>query len=864
MTATQTHSVPTRLITRGLITDLLLAVSLAARELRGGIRGFGILIACIALGVAVIAGVGSLAQGLLSGFHSQGRVLIGGDVALRRVHLRASSDEAQRIARLGRVAETANMRAMARTTDRSDQAVVEIKAVTQAYPLVGAVKLASGKPLSEVLARDGVAVVAPALLGRLALKVGDHIQLGNTTVTIGDILESEPDKFGSRFAYGPRVLVSLATLQATQLIRPGTIVDWRYAIAYSDGATLANSDLGRRVTQLKAFATDAGFLLQDRRNPSEQVTRVLKRLQHFLTLIGLTTLLLGGIGVANAVAAYIEKHRRVIATYRSLGATSRVITATLLLQMLAIAGLGVAIGLTAGAGLPHLVSFVAADRLPFQIATGLDIASLGTAAAYGLLVALVFLLWPLSQAVQVKPAALFRDQVGELRAWPSRGFVAAQVISVLALVGFAVVSSGMARVALGFIGGTAAVIALFWLLSSAIRRMAAALPRSSRVTVKLAITNLASPGGLTRAIVVSLGAGLSLLVGLSLVDASLVNELRRSLPEKSPDYYAIDIPREQVGRFTALVKQSAGASTIHSAPMLRGRIVRIKGQPVDVAKVPPGARWVLRGDRGLTYAETLPEGSKLTAGKWWPPNYKGEPLVSFGSSMAKRLGLGVGDTITVNILGRNITARIASLREIQWESLGINFFMVFSPNTLAGAPHNVLATVRFPEGTTPAQERAMARAIGERLTSVTMIRVKDAIGAFAEIFERVMMAIRLAGSIALLAGALVLAGAFAAANNRRTLQAVILKAIGATRSRLLLSHMVEYGLLAAVAALLAVGVGTIGAWIVARFVLELAFVFDIRVVAMALGLAGLCVFSLGGYRTWRILSERPVPYLRGQ
>lgn len=847
-----------------LAADIALAVQLAARELRGGMKGFGILIACIALGVGVIAGVGSLAQGLLTGFQSQGRVLIGGDMALRRVHQRATPEESDRIALLGRISETASLRAMARTTDGSDQALVELKAVTQAYPLVGAAKLKSGRALAPALEQSGSVVVAQSLMDRLGLKIGSQIRLGASTVTVADVLISEPDRFGSRFAYGPRILLSLATLQATQLIRPGTIIDWRYAIAIPGGETLPDAAIGARVATLKRGFTEAGFLTEDRRNPSEQVTRVLKRLQNFLTLIGLTTLLLGGLGVANAVAAYIEKNRRIVATYRSLGATARVITATLLAQMLAIASIGVAIGLAVGAALPHIVAVVAAGNLPFPIATGLDTASLAIAAAYGLLVALVFVLWPLSRAVEVKPATLFRDQVGETAGWPSRYFLIAQTISLAALVAFAVASSGMARVAVGFIGGTAAVVAMFWLLSGLVRRLAATLPRPATATLKLAVTNLASPGGLTRAIVVSLGAGLSLLVGLSLVDASLVNELRRNLPDKSPDYYAVDIPREDLPRFKKLVDETVGVSDIRSAPMLRGRIVRLKGQPVDAANVPPGARWVLRGDRGLTYSAMLPEGSKLTAGQWWAEDYSGEPLVSFGASLAKQLGLAVGDTITVNVLGRNITARIANLREIQWESLAINFVLVYSPNTLAGAPHNVLATVRFPNTATPAQERAMARAIGETLSSVTMIRVKDAITAFAEIFERIMFAIRIAGSVALVAGALVLAGAFAAANTRRTLQAVILKAIGATRRRLLLSHLAEYGLLAFVAAVLAVGVGSLGAWIVTRQVLDLDFVFDPLVVIAALALASLCVFSLGGYRTWRILSERPVPYLRGQ
>lgn len=852
-------STPTR-----LFTWLALPLRLAMRELRGGIAGFGILIACIALGVAVIAGVGGLARDLLDGFTKQGRVLIGGDIALRRVHQRATPAERAKMTALGSVAETATMRAMARTLDGNDQALVEIKAVDRAYPLVGHVQLASGGTLDATLrAESGTAVVAKALLDRLALKVGDDIKVGDAILRVTGVLESEPDRFAGRFAYGPRIMMSIPTLMATGLVSPGTLINWRYAITLPDGAATPPQQLAAISKRLSAELGDAGFLLKDRRNPSSNVTRLLKRLQQFLTLLGLTALLLGGLGVANAVATYVDKHKRIIATYRSLGATRGVVLATLLIQMLAISGLGVVIGLAVGIAIPRLVSFFAASALPFPLAAGIDWSGLAIAAIYGMLVALAFLLWPLARTFSMRPATLFRDMQDKGPVIPHWPFVAAQVAVIAALVGFAVFTSGMAKVALGFIGGTALVVALFWILSLGTRRAAAAIPRPASPALKLAIANLSAPGGLVRAIIISLGAGLSLLVGLSLVDYSMTQELRQSIPEKSPDYYAIDIPKADADRFRDLVLASAPKSIIKIAPMLRGRIVRLNGKRPDAASVPPEARWVLRGDRGLTYSNTVPEGSKLVKGDWWAADYSGEPLVSFGAKLAGQLGLSIGDTVTVNVLGRNITARIANLREINWESLAINFVMVFSPNTLAGAPNNYLATFRFPEGTSVATDRTVARAIAKDLPAVTLIRVKDAIQSFSEIFAKVMLAVRLAGSITLVAGGLVLAGAFAAAQSRRTQQAVILKAIGATRARLLSAHFAEYALLTLITGALAVAIGSIGAWIVTKYVLEFDFAFSPSVVVLALGLAAAFVFTLGGYRTWRILSARPVPYLRG-
>jgi putative ABC transport system permease protein len=842
---------------------LVISTRLATRELRGGVGGFGILIACIALGVAVIAGVGSLATALLDGFNSQGRVLIGGDLTLRRVHRRATTPERRAMDAFGRVAETAAMRAMARTSDGQDQTLVELKGVGGRYPLVGSVRLRSKRRLDEAIGARMAVAVGQALLDRLALKVGDTIRLGEARVKITDVVVDEPDKFGARLGYGPRVLMSLDTLLATGLVRPGTIIDWRYDIAVTNGAQLDQAAIGKLRKKANAQFVEAGYVIKDRRNPSTRVKTTLERLRRFLTLVGLTALLLGGIGVANAVSTYVDRRRTVIATYRSLGATSRIIGATLLVQVMALAGAGVAIGLVVGVVLPPIVAFVAGDALPFKLQVGVDLTSLGIAATYGFLVALTFVLAPLSKALAVRPAALYRNQLGTVRLRFGWRWWLAELVVFCALVGFAILTTNMPRTTLGFVGGTAVIVGLFSVLGLGVMRLAQVAPHPRSTSLKLALTNLASPDGLTRSIIVSMGAGLSLLVGLALVDNGMVAELRQRLPDQSPDYYALDIPRDREADFRAAVTKYAKDAAIRLAPMLRGRIVRLNGKPVDAMEVPRNARWVLRGDRGLTYSETPPKGAEIVEGAWWAKNHTGEPLVSFGAELGRALGLKVGDTLTVNILGRNVTARIANLRKIDWENLQINFVMVFSPNTLAGAPHNLLATVRYDADPSQQVDRNVARSIGAALPMVTLINVKDAINTFAGLFAKVMLAIRIAGSITLIAGGLVLAGALAAAHSRRTLQAVILKAVGATRARILGAHAAEYAMATFVTGCLAVVVGAVGARIVTEFVIEVPFVFSASVVTMAIGLAAAFIFVLGGVRTWRILSARPVPYLRG-
>jgi putative ABC transport system permease protein len=406
------------------------------------------------------------------------------------------------------------------------------------------------------------------------------------------------------------------------------------------------------------------------------------------------------------------------------------------------------------------------------------------------------------------------------------------------------------------------VFAVFLALGSAIAWAARRVARPRRPELALAIGNLGAPGGLTRSVVLSLGAGLSLLVTVALVDRSIVAELTDRLPEESPSYFVLDVKRSESEAFHALVNREAPSARIREAPMLRGRLVKLGDRLAETVKAPPEVQWALNGDRGLTYSQGVPEGSTVVAGQWWPADYAGEPLVSFEAEIAKGLGLKIGDHVTVNVLGRNVTAKIANLREVKWESLALNFVLVFSPNTLVGAPHNLLVTVTLPKDTPLATEAKLAQQIGRAFPASTAIRVKDAIDAFNVIFNRVMIAVRAAGSVTLLAGALVLAGALATAQRRRIQQAVILKTLGATSRRILLSHLAEYMVLALLTSFISLLIGSLAAWITVARVMDVDFTFSIRAAAEATLAATVLVALFGGFGTWRVLAARPVPYLR--
>jgi len=842
------------------VTRLL---SIALRELRSGLSGFYIFMACVALGVAVIATVSALSDALRAGFESQGEIILGGDATFSRMHTRATDAERKWMTARGRVSESATLRTMARRLDGEEQALVEIKAVDGAYPLAGAVDV-EGAPFADIIAAPDGAVADPVLLSQLGLSIGDRMRIGESEATIMATLKTEPDAVADRLTYGPRVFVSQATLDKTGLVQPGTLVRWRYALKLAPDAAGRPADLEGFRTDAKADLAQSGFVMADRRNPSPQVTRTLDRLRQFLTFLGLAALLVGGVGIASAVATFIERRRNVIATMKAVGGTSRTVLWIFLVQVLVIALIGVAVGLAIGLTAPSILIAAYGDQLPIKAEIAVSASTVLASATYGILVALLFTLWPLGRAELIKPSVLFRDEVAPERVWPRRGIMLLTGVIAAALLGFVLMMAESARIAFYFCGALVLVFLVFTGLGSLVTALARRVPRPRWPELALAVGNLGAPGGLTRSVVISLGAGLSLLVAVALADASLVQELTGRLPQQAPSHFLLDVPKSDASELVRIVEREAPGAHVVEAPMLRGRLVELKGRKVEELKPPPEAQWVLNGDRGLTYADTLPEGSTLVEGTWWAPGYTGEPLVSFERDLAGHLGLQLGDLVTVNVLGRNLTARIANLREVKWESLTLNFVMVFSSSALQGAPHNLLATVSLPDGTPLATEANLGRAIGKAFPSVTVIRVKDALEAVNAILSKVMVAVRVAGAVTLVAGALVLAGALATAQRRRILDAVVLKVLGATRRRVLTSHALEYVLLAVIAGVFAAALGAFAAWIAVEEVMKIPFTFSAGAVGRALALAIGMVLVFGALGTWAVLRAKPAAILRSQ
>ncbi|ANT49050.1 ABC transporter permease [Mesorhizobium amorphae] len=845
-----------------LSQTLKLAVRFSLREMRGGLSGFLIFLACIALGVAAIGGVNSVAQAITAGVANQGQTLLGGDLRFQLNQRDATPDERGFVDRLGAVSHSASMRSMARLEDGSDQSLVEAKAVDDAYPLYGALETEPQLSRQDLFGeKSGVfGAVAPDLLfDRLNLKIGDRLKLGSATFELRARLTSEPDAVSDGFGFAPRLLVSTEGLAASGLIQPGSLVEHAYKIRLPAGASEA--DIKAIQDQAAADFPQAGWSIRTRSNAAPALSSNIERFSQFLTLVGLTALVVGGVGVANAVRAYLDGKRGVIATFKSLGASGGFVFAVYLVQILLIAGLGIVLGLILGALMPFAASAALQSVIPVPAEGGFYPGALAMAALFGLLVTLAFALLPLGRARDVPATALFREMGFESRGFPRLPYVAAAVSIALALAALAILFSGDPRIASIFVGATVVSFLVLRLVGALVQWIAKRSPRVRSVALRLAIGNIHRPGALTPSVVLSLGLGLTLLVTLALIDGNLRRQISGSLPERAPNFFFVDIQNSDVDAFSALVGGQTPQGTLVKVPMLRGRVMALNGVDVEKVKVPAEGAWVLRGDRGLTYDDRQPSNATLTEGSWWPQNYAGEPLVSFSAEEGKEIGLKLGDTVTVNVLGRNVTARIANFRQVEWETMGINFVMVFSPNTFAGAPHGWLATLTE-KNASAADDARLLNAVTRAFPAVTTVRVKDALDIVNRLVAQLGTAIRAAAGVALIASVLVLAGALAAGNRARIHDAVVLKTLGATRRTLIAAFSLEYMLIGLATAVFALAAGGVAAWFVVARIMTLPSHFMPEVAVATIGFALVITVGIGLAGTWRVLGHKAAPVLR--
>ncbi len=833
-----------------------LALKFAARELRGGLTGFRVFIAALALGVGAIAAVGSLSASVVSELQNNARAMLGGDAEVRLTARPANSEELSFFAaQADRVSTVRDMRAMARNPDGSTM-LVELKGIDGVYPLFGQMTLTPDLDLAKALSvRDGVAgaVAEPELFSRLKIQVGDRVRLGDIEVQVRAVIGVEPDRTAGVASLGPRLMVSAETLDDTGLVRLGSLIETRYRMALGPDV-----DPTAWVEDLNAAFPQAGWRATEYTSAQPTLQTFVDRLATFLTLVGLTALVIGGVGVGNAVRSYLAGKTATIATLKSLGAPGGLVFQIYFWQVAVLAAIGIVLGLVAGALAPLAVTPLIGDALPVAPGFALHWGPLGIAAAYGTLTALAFALWPLAQAREVPAAGLFRAVVNPARTWPRARYVIVTAAAILALIGLAIFGTGNPRLGAWFVVAILGALVGFRLAAWAVVRAILALPRPRQPTLRLAVASLTRPGAPTGNVMMSLGVGLSVLVSVASLDANLTRQITEQLPDQAPAFFFIDIQPDQVAAFDAAVLAVPGVIELNRLPTLRGRVVQINGDPSGNNTGAHEGHWFVHSEIGFTYAADMKAETVLTDGQWWPADYQGPPAISLDSSVAREMGIAVGDTVTFNILGRDIVAQVANLRRVDWQAMGINFSVIFAPGALEDAPQIHMASAVVDE----ASEDAVFDAVTGQFANITAVRVRDVIERATGILDKISAAVRAISALTLFAGVLVLAGAIAAGRRSRVYDSVILKVLGARRADVLRVHVTEFAILGLITAAIAALAGTVAAWAVMRFAMEADWLFDpVAVLGSAAGgMALVVVLGLAG--TWRILGLRPAPVLR--
>ena len=835
---------------------MILAVRFAARELRSGVRGFRVFLACLALGVAALAAAGSTAQAFRQGLAVQSRAILGGDASASIEGRRLTPVERTAIARLGRTTDALHVRAMGEGPSGARR-LAEVRGVDDAFPLAGAVGLQGAPSLAGALASQGGtpgAAVDPALFDRLGLRLGQPFRLGDAWFIARARLISEPDTLSRGFALGPAVMVDRDALERSGLVGADDLYGETVRIALRPGLSLATA-----LAELKRAAGD-GVRVRGRDDAAAGLGRLIDQLQFFLGFIGLASLLAGGLGVSTAVGAHLETRKTSIAVLKALGASGATVRDIYLIQVAALAALGVAIGLVVGAASPFVLGWLAKGRLPVPALFALYPRPLLTAGAFGGLAAAAFSLGALARARATPPAALFRrDLVGAVRLGPER---IAQGVAALALGGLTVATAPSVLVAAAMIGAVAVSFALMLGVGRAARLVAGRARRGARGVLRLGLANLGGPGSALRTATPAIGLGVGLLAAILLIQSSLLAEVGETAPQAAPSLVLTEIPPERADALDAIMAAAMGRLTpdrYRRTPFATGRIVAIHGRPVEPHAIAPGQRWAFDQDIGLSALSAPPPDADLTAGRWWPADYAGAPELILDAEVARGAGLKVGDAITLAVLGRDLQVRIAGLRKVDFGRFGASFALILDPAALAGANLRQIAIAR----TTPPQDEVILRALGRLLPDVNVISVREQLQAIARVFGQLAWAVRGAAGVAALAGALVLVGAVTATSQARAREAAVLKVLGASRGQILAAYLLEYGFVGLIAGGIGTAAGAACAWPVVVAVFKAPWRPDlIGLLILLLAATALCA-AAGLAGAIAALRARPAPILRG-
>lgn len=818
---------------------------------------------CIGIGVGSIVALRSTIQNVNRAVAGEARQLLTADVQVdsTRPWKQETLDVIERTARPPLVearTETIDSATMVRPADAALEGalMVELKGIEPPYPLYGDFKLADGRPFDHALLANNGAVVAPLLLERLKLRVGDKIKIGESTFEIRGVIEREPGS-GSGFRLGPRVFIARSAVEATGLVGFGSRARRRILLKAQDGQLEAVVQKLRG--ELKGQLVTVNSYKDSQENLSEQFSRT----ENYLSLTGLIVLVLGGIGVSSVTRVFIEQKRQTIAVLKCIGGTGKQIIAAYLAQVITLGLLGSLLGVGLAKSALLLVAHYFAESLPVNMSYGLASGAVAQGLGLGLLVSILFSALPLLRIRHIKPNMLLRDEGGDGKR--RRMDVLRWVTGALVGLGLMLVSAwqaGSVRVGLFFLAGLAAAAAALYfaalLLTSLVRR--ARHIRS--FALRQAISSLYRPGNQTRVIIMAVGLGAFVVMAIQSLQTNLLNEIDITRRASLPNMFLIDIQPDQKQGVENLIEQATGVRP-ELIPTVRARIFAINGREVDLEQ--PEVRQN-RGRLGreyvVTYRPQLESNETIVAGNFWDASPSSEPEVSIEEGMRGLSGLDVGSTITFDIVGRKMTARVSSIRRVDWRNSRTGFMVLFRPGALENAPQMLIAPINGPANE-PERSR-FQRALLDQYPNVSVIDVAEVVSTLSRILNNITLAVSFLGGFVLLCGVLILVGSIAMTKFQRIYEVAVLKTLGAKRNILLAILLVEYGALGLVAGLVGALAAIALSYSVTRFVFEIPWEFSLTIILAGIAATVALVTIVGVSSSFNVLTRKPLAILRAQ
>jgi putative ABC transport system permease protein len=837
--------------------------NLAWRELRASWRRLLFFFLCIGIGVGSIVALRSMIQSLNRAVAGEARALMTADVQAEtsREWPQEALAKIEKLARPPLVearTETIEAPTMLRPSDASSGGalMVELKGVERGFPLYGDFRLDDGRPFDFALVENGGAVVAPMLLERLNLKVGDRVRIGEREFEIRGVSKQEPGSSGG-FRLGPRVFIARADLEAAGLTGFGSRARRKILFKTADGR------LNELVTTLKTEVGNNLINVRSYRESEESLGEQFARAENYLSLTGLVVLVLGGIGVSSVTRVFVEQKKKTIAVLKCVGATGARLTAAYLAQVLALGAMGSLLGVALAKAALLFVRARFADSLPPNLVYDLQPGAVAQGLGLGLLISLLFSALPLLRIRRIKPNMLLRE--AEQDAPGKRLDLWRAVVAGLVLAGLLLLTSwqaGSLRVGIFFLGGlgvTALVLYLAaWLLIFLVRRARGL----GTFAVRQAVNSMHRPGNQTRVIVLAVGLGAFLVLSVQSLQAGLLDEFDVARRGNLPNMYLIDVQRDQVEGVRELIQQATGASA-ELIPTVRARITSINGQEIDLDAAG------MRRERGrlgreyvVTYRPRLEYNETLVAGRFWDETPSEQAEVSIEEGLRGAGGIDLGGTITFDVQGRKIEARVSSVRRVDWRNSRTGFLVLFRPGALDKAPATFVGAIDGP--TTEPERSRFQRAIVDRYPNVSVIDVADIVRGVSRILSNITLAVSFIGGFVFLSGALILVGSIAMTKFQRVYEAAVLKTLGAERRVLLTIMLAEYGLLGLVAGVVGAAAANGLSYAVSRYVLEIDWSFAPILNAAGVATTVLLVAAVGALSSLDVLTKKPLSILRAQ